>query len=95
MHFVFGDPGHLLHLPEHAFNVTHARQLARVRCDIEHPCKQGSQLSEDPKTTMGSLGKVDGFLRTKQPFNKTVKLLAPDQCQSGETLSRGGNIRPG
>ena len=95
MHFVFCDPGHLPHLPERAFNVTDACGLVRVRCHIEHPCDQGSQLAEDPETTMGPLGKVDGFLRTKQPFNETVKLLTPDQCQSGETLSRGGNVWTG
>ena len=89
---MFGDPGYLPHLPERAFNVTDTCRLVRVRRHIEHPCDQGSQLAEDPETTMGPFGKVDGFLRTKQPFNETVKCLTPDQCQSGETLSRGGNI---
>jgi hypothetical protein len=27
----------------------------------------------------------DAFLRTKQPFKETVKLLTPDQCQRGDT----------
>lgn len=64
MHFVFGDPGHLLHLPERAFNVTDACRRVRVRRHIEHPCDQGPQLIEDPETTMDPLGKVYGFLHT-------------------------------
>lgn len=87
MHFVFRDPGHLPHVPECAFNFTYASRLVPVRRHIEHPCDQGSQLAQDPQATMGPLGKVDGFLRTKQPFNKTVKLLTPDQCQRGNTLT--------
>jgi hypothetical protein len=44
----------------------------RVRRHIEYPCDQSWQLAKGPETTVGPLGKVDGFLRTKQPFNKTV-----------------------
>jgi hypothetical protein len=29
----------------------------------------------------------DAFLRTNQPFKETVKLLTPDQCQRGDTLT--------
>jgi len=80
MHFVFRDPGHLPHVLECAFKFTYACRLIPVRRHIEYTCDQGSQLAQDPQATMCPLGKVDGFLRTKQPFNETVKLLTPDQC---------------
>lgn len=88
MHFVFGDPGHLPHLPERAFNVTDACGLVRVRCHIEHPCDQGSQLAEDPETTMGPLGKVDGFLRTKQPFARVAR-PSREAATSGRVKRKG------
>ena len=90
MHFVFRDPCHLLHVPERAFNVTCASGLVPVRGHIEHRCDQGSQLAEDSETTMRPFGKVYGYLRTKQPFDESVEFLTPDQRQSGEALTGGG-----
>ena len=44
---------------------------------------------------MRPFGKVYGYLRTKQPFDESVEFLTPDQRQSGEALTGGGDIGTG